>query len=112
MNALDKLKRDIMNASEILKLKTEHARYKTALVNILCSESNAIAQKALYPTPPPPVTLPELLSALERWKIRTNDYIAIHFNPDESGTLLRGTFEDEIFEFTTLRQALDFLNKL
>lgn len=101
MNAIDKLKSDL-------------ERYHKALTQIRCDyTSSSIAhQTAEAALNPPPVTLPELLSALDGWKERNNEYIAILFNPDESGNLRRGFLEEEIFEFTTLRQALDFLNKL
>lgn len=100
--------------NEIDKLKIEHARYKKALVVIEIDMNNRtaarIACEALNPPPPPPVTLHDITSALAKWKAKTDDYIAILLNPDESGILLAGSREEEIFQFNSLRQALDYLN--
>lgn len=97
---------------DLNKLKTEHARYKEALLSIRVTDGEAgrlIAAEALNPPPPEPVTLKDILSALDRYKTKTDDYVAILFNPDESGGIKVGATEVEIFEFINLRQALDFL---
>lgn len=107
-----------MTILEIAKMKTEHARFKEVLGAIVIEYSDRprmaaylMADSALNPPPPPPATVGEILTALEGWKIRHNcEYIAIKFNPDESGALLRGAQEDELYEFVSLQQAVDFLN--
>lgn len=106
-----------MTILEIAKMKTEHARFKEVLGAIAHEYSDRprmaaylMADSALNAPPPPPVTVQEILTALEGWKIRNDDYIAILFNPDESGGIRRGSHEDELYEFVSLRQAVDFLN--
>lgn len=96
--------------NEIDKLKIEHARYKKALAEIehgLCTFASRTAREALNATP---ITLHDITSALDKWKTKTGDYIAILFNPDESGKLLVGVGEKEIFQFNSLRRALRYLN--
>lgn len=100
--------------NEIEKLKTEHARYKAALEKIVSqyldsSDAYKFANKALNP---PPVTLDELKAALNRYNEVSplRGFYSIHFFRDESGSIRDGG-DDRVFSFSTLREAVDWLNR-
>lgn len=103
--------------NEIQKLKVEHARYKAALheihtVYVECSNAYQVADTALNPPPPPPVTLDELKAALNRYNEVSplRGFYSIHFFRDESGSIRDGG-DDRVFSFSTLREAVDWLNR-
>lgn len=101
-----------MCMTEINKLKIEHARYKKALETfsktrfISLADTHRIADCALNPPPPEPVTLANLLSALKTYSA-SHGVTYILFFRDESGG-----FEqcgERIFTFTSLQEAYNFL---
>lgn len=100
--------------NEIFKLKTEHARYKKALEDIkrgvYATEPSAIALEALHPVQRllPPVTVPEILAALEARNKVNGALHSIRFYSDGSGHLYN---EMTMFfsGFVSLREALDIL---
>lgn len=101
MNAIDKLKNDL-------------ARYHTALVDIergvYATEPSAIAHKALHPVQRilPPVTVEEIIAALEARNKVNGALHSIRFYSDGSGHLYN---EMTMFfaGFVSLREALDIL---
>lgn len=106
-----------MTTNEIKKLQDEHARYEKALHSFLyeLSPSNPAykaAYDALNPPPPPPVTLPALKAALLSHEIAypKNAPYGIYFYDDESGSI-RDKLDARVFSFSTLRDAVDFLNR-
>lgn len=100
--------------NEINQLKSEHARYRKALKNICENFNNSsaacrVANEALKPPPPLPVTLDELKTALESYN-KKHSAVSIHFFRDESGSIRDGD-EKRVFSFNTLREAVDFLTR-
>ena len=102
--------------NEITKLKTEHARYEKALKTIhdqyaVGTLAYKYADAALYPPPPVPVTVDDLLTALREKNRRDGGALhSIRFFSDESGHLYS---EGQRFyaAFYSLRDALDKLNQ-
>lgn len=95
--------------NEIQKLKTEHARYKAALVEITNDRECVVAIRALYPPPPPTVTLSDLQDALQKAVDRTGDYVALLMNKDGSGNFRIGCHERRGKYFSNLHNALAML---
>lgn len=103
--------------NEIEKLKTEHARYREALEEIISDYADQPtslaalgARNALNPPPPAPVTLDELKTALAAYnKANPNGGLySIAVYRDESGSIRDGG-ENRVFSFATLREAVNFL---
>lgn len=99
----------------------EHARYKAALQRIkLESEdyeswcAGAWADAALNPTPPVPVTVAQLIAALQKFnntRLNGADIRAhwIMFFKDESGGIQN--HDGRVFSFSSLQEAFEFLNQ-
>lgn len=93
------------------QLQAEHARYRTALERIskihgIAAPARRAAQEALN-LPQPPVTLDDIRAALLS---KNGDYChpSIEIFSDGSATI---NFPRGCESFTTVREALDYINK-
>lgn len=94
-----------MNITEH-KLRIENERYKIALENILDgAPPRTLAEAALNPAPPAPVTLADILAALGP---NNEDYRNPSIHIFNDGSAIINLSMGKTRAFTTVQQALDF----